>query len=124
MDPGLCCSDATSCTPYFYGYPEYRQYFGIWYLSLLLACLKPLDVPDGMAECVFKKNIWQSCYPSEYHICQCRNTGLPGFELSIRLPFWEIEGFEPLVFEPWSSQTNDLKIDSCHLIARCSELLG
>ena len=36
-------------------------------------------------------------------------------ELSARFPFWEIMGFEP-----WSSQTNDFKIDICHYLARCS----
>ena len=43
-------------------------------------------------------------------------------ELSIRLPFWYIMGFKP-----WSCETNDLKIDTCHfllILVRCSPLLG
>ena len=45
-------------------------------------------------------------------------------EQSIRLPVWEIGGFGPRRFEPWSSQTNELKIDSCRFLARHSALLG
>ena len=45
-------------------------------------------------------------------------------EVSVRLPFWEIRLFGPHDFEPWSSQTNDLKIDTCHFLARYSALLG
>ena len=37
-------------------------------------------------------------------------------ELSVRLPFWEI-GEIQIRFDPLSSQTNDLKIDACHLLA-------
>ena len=35
-------------------------------------------------------------------------------------------GFEsgPRIFEPWSSQTNDFKIDTCCFLARRSALLG
>ena len=33
-------------------------------------------------------------------------------------------GIEPHGFEPWSSQTNDIKFDTCHFLARHSALLG
>ena len=39
-------------------------------------------------------------------------------------PFWGIWGFGPRGFEPWSSQTNDSKIYTCHFQARYSALLG
>ena len=52
-------------------------------------------------------------------------------EYSTRLPFWEIgesvrRGFEsgPRCFKPWSSQTNDFKIDTCRFLACQSTLLG
>ena len=37
---------------------------------------------------------------------------------------WEIEESEPREFEPWSSLTNDLKIDTCHFLAWHAALLG
>ena len=48
-------------------------------------------------------------------------TGWPNKE-SARLQFWEIEESEPYGFECWSSETNDVKIDNCHFLARCSAL--
>ena len=42
-------------------------------------------------------------------------------ESSIRLPFWEIEGFRPYSFE-WQRVTS--KIYTCHFLARHSALLG
>ena len=33
-------------------------------------------------------------------------------------------GIQTHGFEPWSSQTNDLKIDTCHFLAMRSSLLG
>ena len=47
-----------------------------------------------------------------------------GNDYSVSLPFWEIGGFEPRGFEPWSSQADDLKIDPCHFLARRLALLG
>ena len=38
--------------------------------------------------------------------------------------FWEIVEFGPHGFEPWSSQMNDLEIDTCRVIIRCLALLG
>ena len=35
--------------------------------------------------------------------------------------FWEIRAHG---FEPWSSQANDLRIDNCRFLARCSTFLG
>ena len=50
---------------------------------------------------------------------------------SIRLPFWEIReyedhGFESgtRIFKPWSSQTNDCKVDTCCSLAWRLALLG
>ena len=37
---------------------------------------------------------------------------------------WEIRESEPRRFELWSSQTNDLKIDTCCYLAWCLALLG
>ena len=37
--------------------------------------------------------------------------------------FWEVKETEPHRFEPWLSQTNDFKIDTCRHLARCSALL-
>ena len=52
-------------------------------------------------------------------------------EQSTRLPCWKIReseprGFKsrPCRFEPWSSQINGFKIDTCHLLAKHSALLG
>ena len=45
-------------------------------------------------------------------------------ELSVRHMFWGDGNFEPVGFETWLSQTNDVKIDTCHFLARCSALLG
>ena len=44
-------------------------------------------------------------------------------ELSIQFLFWEIGVSEPHGFEPWLSQTNDIKIDTSHFLARRSALL-
>ena len=38
-------------------------------------------------------------------------------------PFGRSRGFGPHWFEPWSSETNDW-IDTCHFLAKHSELLG
>ena len=38
--------------------------------------------------------------------------------------FGEIRESEPHGFESWSSQTNDFKVDICHLLDRCLALLG
>ena len=40
------------------------------------------------------------------------------------LPFWEVGRFGTRGYKLWSSQTNDLKIDTCHFLARHSTLLG
>ena len=45
-------------------------------------------------------------------------------EWSVRLPLLEIGESEPLGFEPWSSQTNDIEIDTCYFLARRSASLG
>ena len=45
-------------------------------------------------------------------------------EYSACLPYWEIVGFRPRWFELCSSQTNGLKGDTCHFLARSSALLG
>ena len=59
-------------------------------------------------------------YSNKYHpdtpfVCVTRRDGWMGW-LPVSL-FWEIGKFEP-----WSSQTSDLKIDTCHFLARHSAL--
>ena len=45
-------------------------------------------------------------------------------EFTVHLPFWSFVGFEPKgSIEPWSSQTSDLTIDTCHFLARRLALL-
>ena len=39
-------------------------------------------------------------------------------------PTLRVHGIQTQGFEPWSSQTHDLKPDSCHNIAKLSALLG
>ena len=43
---------------------------------------------------------------------------------SIRLLVWEIVESKPCGFEPYLSQTNELKIDTWHFVARHLALLG
>ena len=50
-------------------------------------------------------------------------TGWPN-DQSACLPVWQVMGSEPHGFKPWSSQTNDIKLDTCCFLARCSALLG
>ena len=59
-----------------------------------------------------------------HEVFRCYTTIRHGRMSSIRLQFWEIRGFGPCWFEPWSSQTNDLNIVTCHFLARRSALLG
>ena len=40
------------------------------------------------------------------------------------LLFWEIKGFISHGFEPWRSQTTDLKMFTCHFLVRRSAVLG
>ena len=48
----------------------------------------------------------------------------PPIEQSTHLLFWQIGKSESRWLEPWSSQTNHFKIDTCHFQARPSTLLG
>ena len=45
-------------------------------------------------------------------------------EFECRSPVLEDRIFRIHGLEPWLSQTNDLKIDTFHFIARCLALLG
>ena len=64
---------------------------------------------------------------TQYYLLIIYYSGQPGIqvvnqmacpnELSVRLPFWEIRESEPREFEPWSSQTNGLNIDTCRYLA-------
>ena len=42
----------------------------------------------------------------------------------MRRALWEISGLGSSGLEPWLSQTNELKIDTCRFLARCSAFLG
>ena len=44
-------------------------------------------------------------------------------EQSTRLPFWEVQGFDARGFEPWSSQTVDINIDTYRFLGKCLALL-
>ena len=43
---------------------------------------------------------------------------------TVCFPFWYITGAHSHRFEPWSSQVNDIKIDTCPYLAWSSALVG
>ena len=83
-----------------------------WSISTPLTCAHTAS----HVNCHCLSSMRQACTPQV-------QTGWPN-ELSIFLSFWEIEEFEPHGYVPWSSQTDNLKIDTCRFLARHSALLG
>ena len=70
-------------------------------------CYRQLLVDLTVQRCQTRKYSFQTehdqtGWPNEYRVC---------------LPFWETGESERYMFEPWWSQTNDLKIDTCRFLA-------
>ena len=64
-----------------------------------------------------------NCQPLLLFCCLSTGTGGSALHSSLHA-FCEIRGFGSGGSKPWSSQTNDFKIDIFRFLARCSALIG